>query len=103
MPPAVRFHMPPATAVIALALLAAAMLIGRPVAAQSDSSSCAAEGAVADAANNPGLVSDCNILLAARDTLAGTASLNWSASTSINDWEGVTVDGSQPRGLLDWF
>ncbi len=40
---------------------------------------------------NPGLVRDCSMLLAARDTLAGDASLDWSADTRINDWQGVTV------------
>ncbi len=42
-------------------------------------------------AQNPGLVRDCSMLLAARDTLAGDASLDWSADTRINDWQGVTV------------
>ena len=58
---------------------------------------CFSGGAVADAANNPGLVADCEVLLAARDTLAGTASLDWSASTSIGDWGGVTVSGTPQR------
>ena len=44
---------------------------------------CAVDGAVASPANNPGLVADCNVLLAARDTLEGTGTLNWSASTYI--------------------
>ena len=43
---------------------------------------CVSGGAVVDATNT-GLVSDCGMLLAARDTLAGTASLNWSADTPI--------------------
>ena len=41
--------------------------------------------------SNPRLVQDCSMLLSAKDTLAGTATLNWSASTRINDWDGVTV------------
>ena len=52
---------------------------------------------MADPANNPGLVSDCDALLAARDTLAGTATLNWSVSKPIDLWEGITVAGSPPR------
>ncbi len=40
---------------------------------------------------NPGLVRDCSMLLAARDTLAVDASLDWSADTRINYWQGVTV------------
>ncbi len=39
-----------------------------------------------------GLVQDCDTLLAAKDTLRGTGSLNWSAGTAITAWEGVTVD-----------
>ena len=58
--------------------------------------SCADGGAVADAANT-GLVADCEALLAARDTLAGTASLNWSLDTPITGWDGVTVGGTPPR------
>ena len=48
-------------------------------------------------ANNPGLVADCEALLAARDTLAGTGTLNWSASTPIANWDGVTVGGTPQR------
>ena len=81
-------------AVITLALLAAVLVPDHPASAQTDADSCAAGGAVADAANNPGLVSDCDTLLAARDTLAGTATLNWSASTPIDQWEGITLAGS---------
>ena len=36
-------------------------------------------------------MSDCAILLAAKDTLRGTETLNWSADTAIDDWEGITV------------
>ena len=50
-----------------------------------------------DAANNPGLVTDCEALLAARDILAGSATLNWSASNPIGQWEGVTLAGSPLR------
>ena len=58
---------------------------------------CAGGGAVTDPANNPGLVSDCETLLAARDTLAGTASLNWADNTPISDWDGITVEGDPAR------
>ena len=58
---------------------------------------CATGRAVSNAANNPELVSDCNSLLAARDALAGSATLNWSASTPIADWDGVTVGGGPRR------
>ena len=52
---------------------------------------------MADPANNPGLVSDCETLLVARDTLAGSATLNWSATRPIRRWYGVTVADSPLR------
>ena len=42
-------------------------------------------------------MSDCDSLLAARDTLAGTASLNWVADTPITQWDGVIVGGTPKR------
>ena len=53
--------------------------------------------AVQDARSNPGLVADCVALLNARDTLRGTASLNWSPNTPITQWEGVAVYGDPRR------
>ena len=58
---------------------------------------CSTGGAVTGAVNNPGLVADCEVLLEVRDTLAGTASLDWLASTSIGDWDGVTLGGTPRR------
>ena len=58
---------------------------------------CANDGAVMDAANNPGLVSDCTALLAVRDTLAENAPLNWSADLAIERWVGVEVSSSPRR------
>ena len=44
------------------------------------------------------MVSDCEALLNLRDDLAGTATLNWSLSTAIESWDGVTVGGTpKPR------
>ncbi len=57
---------------------------------------CANRGAVADPTNE-GLVSDCGVLLTARDILAGTAALNWSADIPIADWSGVVVSGTPGR------
>ena len=63
----------------------------------------ACAGAVADESNT-GLVSDCEALLAARDALAGTATLNWSTGRPIAEWDGVTVGGTPERvtGLNLW-
>ena len=58
---------------------------------------CAGGGAVVDSANT-GLISDCEALLEARDTLAGSASLNWSENTPITDWDGIRgLEGSPER------
>ncbi len=57
---------------------------------------CVSEGAISDSTNT-GLVSDCDALLAVKDTLAGTASLNWSADTSITSWEGLMLRGTPER------
>ena len=43
------------------------------------------------------LVQDCEVLLALKDTLAGTATLNWSTSTAITSWDGVTTAGTPSR------
>ena len=58
---------------------------------------CAAGRAVHDPANNPGLVSDCEALLAVRDTLVGTATPSWSSDSSSRDLGDITVRGL-PRG-----
>ncbi len=58
---------------------------------------CAAGGAVESPDENPGLVSDCNALLAAESRLAGRVALNWSTSVPIEDWEGVRVSVSTKR------
>ena len=62
-----------------------------------NTSDCANGIAVPDPANNPGLVSDCEALLASRDALAGTATLNWSADILISAWYGVALDGTPRR------
>ena len=57
---------------------------------------CATGGAVT-AVINTGMISDCQALLTARDILVGSGRLNWSASTPIKDWDGITVGGAPPR------
>ena len=67
---------------------------GTPV----DTTACATGGAVTNASSNPGLVSDCETLLDARDTLVGTGtSLDWSPNTPMTSWDGVTVEGTPAR------
>ena len=57
---------------------------------------CFTGGAVADVTNT-GLISDCEALLASRDTLAGDATLNWSVNVPIEDWDGITIQGTPER------
>ena len=48
-------------------------------------------------AANSGLASDCEVLLWARDELAGGGTFNWSADVPISEWDGVTVAGFPER------
>ena len=65
---------------------------------------CSGSVAVEDPVNNVALVGDCNALLGARDTLAGTATLNWDVDTAMASWDGVTVGGTPSRVTeLDLF
>ena len=63
----------------------------------SAQTTCAAGTALTNQAGNHGLASDCEALLSARDTLAGSGTLNWSASLSIGEWDGVFVDALSGR------
>ena len=58
---------------------------------------CATGTAVTDTGVNRGLVHDCGALLAGKDELRGTATLDWSVDTSITGWEGVTTSGTPSR------
>ena len=58
---------------------------------------CASGTAVTDPGVNRPLVHDCEALLGAKDTLRGTATLDWAASTSIGDWEGITTGDTPTR------
>ena len=91
-----RFPVLISAALAALVLMAAVLITAGPAHTQSGSSACVTGGAVADATNT-GLVSDCGALLAGRDTLAGTATLNWSADRPIAEWDGVGIDGTPER------
>ena len=58
---------------------------------------CTNGTAVATPNANRGLVHDCERLLAAKDDLRGTAALDWSTSSSIGSWEGITTGGTPAR------
>ncbi len=66
------------------------------IVAEDERSVCLTGGAVLDETNG-GLISDCETLLLARDTLAGNTTLNWLEGTAIADWEGITLQGSPER------
>ena len=44
-----------------------------------------------------GLITDCELLLSIKGTLAGTSTLNWSMDTGIASWDGVTIGGTPSR------
>ena len=46
---------------------------------------------VPDPTTNTGLVADCDVLWGLKDTLLGTATLNWNATTAVEDWEGIRL------------
>ena len=60
---------------------------------------CKSGSAVTYPAANLGLVSDCEVLLAAKDALQGTRTLmpDWSVNNSIGQWDGVIVDAASSR------
>ena len=43
------------------------------------------------------LVRDCSVLLDLKDTLKGTATLNWSKDTALSRWTGITTGGTPQR------
>ena len=58
---------------------------------------CANGTAVSNPIDNRGLVDDCEALLEGKDTLRGTATLDWSAGSAVTGWEGVTAGGTPTR------
>ena len=58
---------------------------------------CSIGSAVEDPDANPGLVADCDVLLASMNALRGDGILVWSANRPIEEWYGVTVSGSPKR------
>ena len=56
------------------------------------------EGVVVPApAQHPGLVADCEALVALRAELFGRAATNWTTNTPLVEWEGVVVGGTPAR------
>ena len=86
---------------LGLAVVVVALVVVMVAAGQTRNAgataSCDSGTAVPNPADNSALVSDCETLLAAKDTLRGTATLNWSADRAITSWTGVTVAGTPQR------
>ena len=61
---------------------------------------CLSGTAITGGDENPGLVSDCETLLLAENTLAGSGGLNWSVDIPIEDWDGVVIGGT-PRRITE--
>ena len=55
---------------------------------------------VPDPSRNWELVLDCSRLWFSKDALGVSESLRWNAQTNINDWVGVTTDGSRVTRLV---
>ena len=60
---------------------------------------CVEGNAIPSRTTQPSAVSDCVVLLQARDVLAGSAQLNWAADTSLDDWRGVTMEETRVLAL----
>ena len=58
---------------------------------------CAAGSAVTSPSTSWALVHDCEALLGGKDSLRGTATLDWSKDAAITSWEGVTTSGTPNR------
>lgn len=62
-----------------------------------DAAACSEGFVVPKPQDNPGLVQDCQTLLAMRDRLAGDTNWNWRAEVPFTEWWGVEIGGSPPR------
>lgn len=89
----------PAAAIALGVLLAALALTATPARAAPEDfvEACSNGIAVPAPDDNPELVQDCAILLSIRDTLAGDATLDWTADREIYGWEGIEVSGPTRR------
>ncbi len=93
---------------LTLALLGAVTLFALPdgvAFADTNQEKCASDGAVADAASNPGLVSDCSALLDSKKVLEGKngGKLNWSSSLPMSQWERIAGGGGSTSQVKYWY
>ena len=76
---------------MALAFLSAAIALSAPTTVLGDVPSCSNGVVVQSPESNPGLVGDCEQLIAAKDVLRAAPSLDWGYDRDITTWEGVSV------------
>ena len=48
---------------------------------------------------HPGIIADCEVLLASKDTLRGDQSLNWSEHESIDNWQDIVISENRVTNL----
>ena len=65
----------------------------------TEAASCAGSTAVGTDPEQE-LVDDCNTLLDGKDTLAGTATLNWSKDLAMTSWDGITLSGDRVHRII---
>ena len=75
-------------------VLALLLVVGMPVPVAAQTTISCANTAAIPNPESATLIADCETLLGLKDTLRGSASLNWSTSRLISQWEGVTVSSS---------
>ena len=75
-------------------VLLGALLVGSPTVVEAQQThTCTRTSQTVTGA----LATDCNTLLNLKDTLRGTASLNWAAATDMDTWDGITIEGTPAR------
>ena len=84
-------------ALLIAALVTALAVVTVPPSTAQAQQPCDNGVAVPNPSANSGLVADCNTLLSLKDTLTGTATLNWRENTAIANWDGIAVGGSPQR------
>ena len=86
-----------------LLLLVLALPLGARAQTTCTESSVAVTGAVTGTPDLAGLVADCTTLLGLKDTLRGTAPLNWAEGLAMTSWDGIidsyqtSIAGDPPR------
>ena len=63
----------------------------------SEMAGCLSQQVAVGSGPDAGIVKDCQVLLSLRDSLAGSAGLNWKSNIAIEEWDGVTISGTPSR------